>query len=115
MIERGKQKSAESSAPTPDGAEGTCCQEPCEELLCQILGVVRTVPFAPDKCVERMPIDPAEVLQCGRGLSRFGLARRQHHAPMSGVERPGSERVLFRFIYGHSVIMSDQSVCASPK
>jgi predicted Zn-ribbon and HTH transcriptional regulator len=57
-----------------------------KKALREILRIVRRVPTIPNKRVNRVPVQPAKLGQCGFGTRRLTLSRKQHHAPPSGAK-----------------------------
>ena len=57
-----------------------------KEVLCQILGIFDVVGSLACIGVEWKPVDPAQSLECRMGLGRIASSRRQHQAPLRGLE-----------------------------
>ena len=88
MFQRRHQKRPEPALALLDGVEKVPPQQPREELLRQVLRVVRAIAFAANVGVERIPIGAAEPLQGFTRLGRFYAPSLQNDAPM-GRRKPG--------------------------
>jgi len=83
-LERNEQKGAETSALLLHRTEKIFFEQPREERLRQVLGVLPRAAAAPDVGVEREPIRPAEFFERGRGLRGLRVAGREHERPVCG-------------------------------
>src|SRR5262249_14773772 len=84
MIQRREQEGAKTPALLADCAQGVARDKLAEELLGEILRIVRTKTLRAHVAVKRKPISPAQPLQrlpCSR---RRPPPRRQHYAPVRG-------------------------------
>ena len=92
MIQRRKQKRTKLAAFAIGNAQAVRIQQPGEELLRQIAGLVGIVPAPPDVGVKGIPVgfaEHGEGLLCGR---RGATARRRHDAPMRRGKPPAMLR-----------------------
>src|SRR5439155_16930451 len=89
MVQSREEKGAKFSFLSRDGAEGVLRQQPREELLGEILRVMRRVTALTDVSVERIPIGLAEPCQRVAGTGRVLASSRQRNRPVCGdKDRP---------------------------
>ena len=86
MVQGRKEKRAELSLLACDGAEGVLPEQPGEELLREVLRVMRRVAALADVGVERIPIGLTELCQRLAGAGRVIASGRQHNRPVCGDE-----------------------------
>ena len=83
-LERNEQKGAETSALLLYRTEKFFFEQPREERLRQVLGVLLRAAAAPDEGVEGEPICPTEFFERDGGLRRLRVAGREHERPVCG-------------------------------
>ena len=79
MVQGREEKRAELSFLARDGAEGVLRQQPREELLGEVLRVMRRVTALADVSIERIPIGLTELCQRVAGALLVIASDRQHH------------------------------------
>ena len=103
MAQRRQQEGAEAALLPVGLGQPVLLQQPREELLRQVLGIVGLIAAAADVGVEGIPIGLAESGQRRLGAGRVAARRRQHHRPMrrdeGGVTPPGFGRGRSRRLF----------------
>jgi len=111
MLQASKRKLPEPARARVGPSEIFLGQKPGEELLGQVLCVLRTVSLSPHKGVSAIPVRAAQLFQDLDSLREVRSSCRQHHAPVRGGERPsrawlpppdGRLRPLRRLLERHS-------------
>src|SRR6266536_2504603 len=102
MIETGEQEGTELAAVGADRLEIILGEEPGEELLDEVLGVVGLVAAAPDIGVQRVPIGGAKLFEGASGFRGIVLAGSDYNPPRSSREPLAPDgRRLAAFIVGN--------------
>src|ERR1043166_2738080 len=84
ILERSQQKRPEFPPFLPGQLHNVLLQEPREERLSQVLGILRVVAQQTHVGIERVPINATELLQRLLGAGRRRVGGAEHDAPMRG-------------------------------
>src|ERR1019366_1143110 len=105
MFQRAQQERAKPALARVGPAERFAFDQVSEELLSQILRVVRAVTLAADESVKRIPVGPAKFFQRRVRLRRRSMARLQPDTPVCRGESfpAGRGSAYVRFTCSHGV------------
>jgi hypothetical protein len=82
VLERRKQKGPKLSTVRIGKTDRILLDQSGEELLRQVLGILRRAALAADKSVKRIPVESAKFFQRGARLRAQPLRRRRNHEPV---------------------------------